>query len=363
MMETNMLFLGKVNPNMVILARESRGVTQKELAEKMCIKQGTLSKIENGLQNVSEELLDILSAELAYPVSFFFQQNQLYNPNLVHYRKRTVFTKKDLAKADATMNISKINLEKLLNSVDIPDLQLPKWEVDEHGSPEKCAAYLREYWRLPKGRIENITKLVEDKGILVVPIDFDSPKMDGLNIFTDTNHPIIFYNRNIPTDRQRLTIAHELGHILLHLGQPIAENRDVEAEAYAFAAEFLMPAAEIKSHLGKVDIARLADLKRYWKVSMAALIIRAKTLRLITDNQYRYLWQQMSALGYRTKEPKELDAAPEPPILLKELVDAHLNDLGYSEEELAQLLSLQLEDFKSRYQDNEVVRPKLKITR
>ena len=358
-----MLFLGKVNPNMVILARESRGVTQKELAEKLKIKQGTLSKIENGVQNISEELLHILSTELAYPASFFYQQNQLYNPNLVHYRKRVVFSKKDLAKADATMNIGKINLEKLLNSVDIPDLQLPKWDINEHGSPEKCGAYLREYWRLPKGRIDNVTKLVEDKGVLVVPIDFDSPKMDGLNILTDTNHPIIFYNRNMPTDRQRLTIIHELGHIILHLGQPIAESRDIEAETYAFAGEFLMPAAEIRPHLQKLDIARLADLKRYWKVSMAALITRAKTLRLLTDNQSRYLWQQMSSLGYRTKEPKELDVAPEPPTLLKELVDAHLDELGYSEEELAKLLSLRLDDFKTKYLITDVTRPKLKIIR
>lgn len=85
-------------------------------------------------------------------------------------------------------------------------------------------------------------------------------------------------------NRRRFTIAHELGHYILHtkLGKiaPVTIPRDgtgrLEWEANWFAAGFLMPAAEFRrlTKLGWND----AELSRHFDVSMAAVEIRRAVL-------------------------------------------------------------------------------------
>ena len=111
---------------------------------------------------------------------------------------------------------------------------------------------------------------------------------------------------------------------------------DMEREADRFAAEFLMPAALIKGPLSYVSLPKLAALKPYWKVSMAALLYRAAELGTIPERTKNYLWFRMGQAGYKSKEPVEL--APELPALLSEVIDLHRDGLGYSVSDLAKLL-------------------------
>ncbi|HEX5171953.1 MAG TPA: XRE family transcriptional regulator [Cyclobacteriaceae bacterium] len=337
------------NPEMLVLARESRGLTQKELAQKLNIAQGTLSKIENGLLLETDEYLEAFSQVLSYPQSFFHQREELYKPGEYFFRKKISASKKDVDKAEALTNIVRLSINRLLNSVELKEPEIPIWNVEEFGPPVMAAKYLREYWKLPKGPIENLTTLLEDHGILIIDLDFGSPKLDGLSLFSSGGNPIIFVNRNMPSDRQRLTVAHELAHLVLHCRQIIQESRDVETEAFEFASEFLMPSREISSRLSKLTLQKLADLKRYWKVSMAAIIMYARSLRTITDNQYKYLWIQMGTNGYRVKEPVELDFPQEIPLLTREIINAHLDDLGYSIEELSSVVHMAGTEFSDRF--------------
>src|ERR1019366_9937990 len=87
-------------------------------------------------------------------------------------------------------------------------------------------------------------------------------------------------------DRLRLTLVHEVGHIIMHE----SATPTMEVEANAFAAEFLAPRKEIKGSLLGLNMAKLADLKRHWKMSMQALIMRAYELKTITESQRRYLF-------------------------------------------------------------------------
>ena len=82
---------------------------------------------------------------------------------------------------------------------------------------------------------------------------------------------------------------------------------------------------------------------------MAALLNRAEDLGIITPNRARYLWAQMAKAGYKTREPVELDIRGEVPQLLHELVETHLDDLGYSETELQEILALNKDEFKAQY--------------
>lgn len=347
--------MSKFNPEMLILAREVRGMSQEELANAMGIQQGTLSKMENGVMDANEHLEKIY-ARLGFPKSFFFREGRQFKEAAHYYRKRIVIPKKEIVQANALINIFKLNIEKLLTSVEIPKENLPKWDVHEDGSPSMYARFLREFWRLPKGRVDNITKVVEDNGIIVIHLDLVSSKLDGLSIYTDKNQAIIFLNKNLPGDRLRLTLAHELGHLGMHFAKIVDETRDVEKEAFEFASELLVPSNEIMPHLSRLTLEKLADLKRYWKVSMASLIYKSKEMKLIKENTYRYLWSQLRTLNYHIEEPHELDVPIERPALVKEIIDAYLNELAYSPKELAELLCLNLDDFEDFY-----VQPKVKF--
>jgi len=268
--------------------------------------------------------------------------------------------KKDLLRSEASINIAKINVEKLLMSVEIPDANYPHVDLEKGSTPQEAAKYVRQFWNIAEAKIANLTKLLEDNGVVVAPLDFEGIEIDGLSIVTEKNTPIIFVNKAIPADRARLTIAHEFGHLVMHVGKEVPENRDVEKEAFLFAGELLMPESVIRGQLVDLDLEKLKELKKEWSVSMGALILRAKALGTLTDNQYQYLWKQMSKLGYKKREPEELDFPKEVPTLLKEVIDAHIEELMYSEKELSEFLCLKHEEFALKYLSS---RGRLKIRR
>jgi Zn-dependent peptidase ImmA (M78 family)/transcriptional regulator with XRE-family HTH domain len=325
--------MDKPNYELIILAREAAGLTQAELAKALHVEQGTLSKIENGLLTASDEILEKISWYLEFPKTFFCQE---WNPIRIegHYRRKITLASKAVKECKAKMTLADKHITTLLKSIEIPEPNFPKWDVEIDGSPAMCAQYLRQYWKLPKGRINNLTKILEDNGFIVVGLDLGD--LDGCSSLTKDNVPVIYVNKNKPGDRDLLNKAHELGHFVMHFGQKISESRDVEKEAMEFAGEFLLPLKDIEFHLSKLNLAKLADLKRYWRVSMAAIIVKAKRSGFLTDNQYEYLWKQMGALGYRKKEPIEIER--EKPTLVQEILKAYLNDLNYSKKDLAVLL-------------------------
>jgi Zn-dependent peptidase ImmA (M78 family) len=108
--------------------------------------------------------------------------------------------------------------------------------------------------------------------------------------------PVFFVHEDVPGDRERWTLAHEIGHVVMH-HQPT--DGDIEEEANLFGNEFLTPAEEIGPDLLNMTLQKAAELKLYWKVSMQAIIVRAYQCRKITRNQFSYLFRQLSAKGYR----------------------------------------------------------------
>jgi Zn-dependent peptidase ImmA (M78 family) len=124
---------------------------------------------------------------------------------------------------------------------------------------------------------------------------------------------------------------------------------DVEDEANRFAAEFLLPERDIRTKLRNVRIQTLALLKSIWKVSMAALLERAKQLKTITLSQYRYIRISFGRMGYLTQEPPELAIPIESPTLMRDLVKLHTKDLGYTISDLAALLRIEEPECHSLY--------------
>lgn len=334
-----------VNPEMIVLARESRGFTQKELASELNVTQGFVSKVETGYLGVSADMLKDLVRVLRYPEHFFYQTFPIFPAESHFYRRNKTLAAKAQAEILAKMNICRKHVKELLDDAEIEFKPLPQYDLDEHGTPERVARLVRQFLRLPRGPIKNMVKLLEDAGVIIISLDVGTRMFAGAGMHAENPNYIIFVNREMPADRLRFTLAHELGHIIMHrIMRPL-----MELEADLFASEFLMPAREILQYLGDLNLERLASLKKYWKVSMAAILKNALNLGKLTQRQYQYLWTQMGIAGYRLKEPPELDVTQEKPTLLSELIELHLKDLGYTVEQLSQKLALFVDEFIATY--------------
>jgi Zn-dependent peptidase ImmA (M78 family)/DNA-binding XRE family transcriptional regulator len=349
--------LNDINPRMLILARESRGLSQTELSNRLNISQGKLSKAEKGEQTINDSTLNDLAKELDYPTQFFFQSTPSSPVSHYYYRKKITIPKKVLAKMESNIKIFRNNIDVLMDSVELPDYRVPTFDPSED-TPEEIARKARYILKIPSGPIENLTNALERNGILIIKTDLFNQKTDGLSTITDKGTHIIYLNERMPNDRQRFSLAHELGHMIMHFDIPI-DSQKVEEQADRFASEFLMPEKEIKSSLRNLTFNKLGDLKRYWKVSMRALVRRAKDLGLLNDNEYRNFQINFSRRGMNKSEPIPLPI--EKPFVLNHIVNLHLTELDYSIEELARVINLNLIEFKERFIQNES--PKLKIAR
>ncbi|MGG6311549.1 XRE family transcriptional regulator [Paenibacillus macerans] len=339
------------NHQLFILGRESRGISQSEMAVMLGISQGKLSKIENGLLSVNEEEIEEFSKILGYPIHFFQRNEKIYGVGLSEFfhRKKQSVPQKQLVKIYARLEIRRIEINQLLKSVDIEEPNFPFMDPDKYnGDIEQIAQTIRATWLLPRGPIANVIDVIEEAGGIVVPFDFEGANIDAICLSHPGSPPLIFTNFNRPSDRVRFTLSHELGHIIMHR-KPPSEDTDIELQADRFASEFLMPKNDIASMLGDITLSKLASLKPYWKVSMAALLVRARDLGKITERQYRYLWTQMGKSGYRTNEPEELAISMEEPLTLSEIIKVYQNDLKYTSRELSSAVALSEKEFNFYY--------------
>lgn len=333
------------NPEMLILARGARRLSQAELARESQTSQGDISKAENGNRVPSSEIVERWATALGFEPEFF-SKTPPPPASLTFYRKAATMPARDKAAVDANVRLRSLEIETLARSIDLPEPTIPTVTVTERMGPEEIAGHVRELWRLPRGPIRDLTTVVEDHGIIVAPIDFNADKVHGLSV-SHLGPPILFVRRDDPVDRWRFTMAHELGHMVMHHHREMP-TEDIEAEADAFASALLMPAADVRgSFRSSLRIEDLAQLKMVWRVSMQSLLMRAKALGRITESHSKRLWQQLSARGYRLSEPVAL--AHETPTLLSEILSVHRDELGYSDADLARALSLKLTEFQCMY--------------
>ena len=333
-----------INPKMIQLAREYRGMTQKTLAALLEVAPGAVSRMESDLLAVSEEMLLKLSTELRLPQRFFQEPANIYPLGVHFYRKAKTIPQRSLTAINAEINVDSIRIDKLLDAAELAVTNIPnidlETEPDKYKTAADVARAVRVAWSVPEGPIENMSKLLEDVGIIVVFGDFNTRFFDSVSFATRKGNYVVFVNSQMPGDRIRYSLAHECGHIIMHR----IPHARIEDEANEFAGEFLMPGKSIRPYLSKVTLETLANLKRYWRVSMQAILMRARRLDMLTENQYSYLWVQMSKMGYKTHEPIEIPQ--ESPSLLQEIVKIYTGEYRYSDEELKELLYLDDEEYK-----------------
>ena len=340
----------QINPKMVVLARESRGMAQKELAEKLGTSPAFICKVETDNRTLSEETLEKMSKLLKYPADFFYQEGEAYLPMSLNYRKRDHVSAKLMIPLEASINLYRLHLEILSEKLKLKEVNIPHLDLKKLGSIEQVAKQLRKFWKMPKGTVENLTELLEANGVIVISFDFGTERVDSRTILTKDKQPIILVNKLHLADRQRFSLAYELGHLVMHTQAMPSFERDISHEANMFAAGFLLPEAEIKKDFEKdIAVSLLGQLKTKWKVSMIALLYRAMDLGFVTENQKHYLLKQFNTLKIRRREPPELDFPMEKPKLLRDLITKYKNAHKFSIKELAQAFHFEQEEFMNKY--------------
>lgn len=344
---------------MLVLARESRAMTQADVATAMTaaspsgatpVSQGYVSRAESGRLTVGEDRLELYACALGYPPQLLCLDPHVsgVGVGLIHHRKRASLTASALKRLHAQLALVRLQLTGLASAAPAAGgHRIPRVAIDDFTTAKDAARQVRRAWDLGPGPVPDVIEAVEEAGGLVLVRDLGSGLLDAVSQWDGgPQAPLILVNSHAPGDRCRFSVAHELGHLVMHTEPGAGAQQEKQADA--FAAEFLMPAADIREAFSRgVDLSKLSELKRVWKVSMSALLRRALTLNAITEWQYRTVVIEMSALGYRTAEPVEI--APEQPRRVSALVHTLLSERGLAVEDAACCAHLLPEDFQRLY--------------
>lgn len=218
--------------------------------------------------------------------------------------------------------------------------------IDALEQIEQVAEQVRASWQLGLNPLPDLIDVLESQGVLVIiTLVEELAKLDGLQA-TIAKQPVVVVSANWPGDRQRFTLAHELGHLLLH-GR-LATTLDEEKACNRFASAFLLPAASIRQHLGSkrhnLEARELYILKHEFGLSMQACLYRAGDLDIIDESTRKRLFLFFSKQGWRKMEPG--NAYPqEQTLLFQQLVYRALGEGIISESKAAELLKIPLMSF------------------
>lgn len=320
--------------DVLAIARKARGLTQTELAELVGTTQPTINRYESGDRDPDEDTLAKLAGILGVTEQLLKHGNRFRGALAVDVHMRRQKTTKASAwrQMEARLNLHRVHASFLFEKISIASEQCVPVFDPEFTTPEDAAKLVRAQWRMPMGPVVNLTRWMEAAGCLVFEEDFGTQRIDGLSQWVD-DHPIILINANAAPDRKRLTKAHELGHLVLHSNGPTDQMED---EANRFAAEFLMPADEIRHELRRLDLGKLRDLKREWGVSMQALLEHAYRMHLVTPESRTKFYKMMNARGWKTNEPDIEFIVSEKPALQVHIGNA-LRTRGFTDDEAAKI--------------------------
>lgn len=321
-------------------AREYRGLTQTALAAKVKgLSQSNLSKYEKGFGGLSEKMLASIMSALDFPMEFL-DLDIVNKVDSKHYRKRATITVKTRNEIDRTISLIAYCFDWLSGFVETPVYTLGYYDMDEGISPGELAMHVRDKNNLGLAPIHDIYNFLERNGVFVYAWDCPFEEFDGVSLITDAGNHLVIVNRNRSNDRIRFTLSHELGHILMHEcpEYPVFSNRDKEKEANSFASEFLIPTRMAKRNLSNVKLGQLPELKRYWLVSMAALLEKAKNVNAIASDKYTSMRVEFSRRHWNKNEPFEVPI--DNPTVFEQSYRLVSGTLGYSMEMISKSTSL-----------------------
>ncbi|WBA10523.1 helix-turn-helix domain-containing protein [Salinivibrio kushneri] len=334
-------------------ARKAAGLSMSALANEVGLSANAIKKYEHGTTMPSSSNLLKLAKALDVRTEYFFRPTKVKLEG-VEYRKRASTPKKTLDRINGDVLDQAERWQELLacypDSVKpIPDFALPEAlpeQVTCLEQAETLAIQMRHAWELGLNPIQDMIDTLEAKGVMIITTGVETDKkFDGL-AGKIGNTPVVVISTAQSGDRQRFTLAHELGHLVVQ-GR-LAEGIDEEKVCNAFAGAFLLPAQTLIEHLGEkrrhIEPRELLMLKHEYGISMLAALFRAHQCGIITPATQKKLFMLFSKNGWRTLEPG--NAYPqETTYLHKQLVYRALGEEYIGESKAAELLGMSLSSF------------------
>lgn len=298
--------------------RVMNGLSQVALSTEVGMADNAISRIENGRLSVSAAELDAIAERLDCTPAYLMLphvERILTRPWLRAYADASQkAVERTMADSETAVEVvEELGLRRL------PDrLPLFDGDLENDNAIELFAGDVRAHAGLDEGDVvRNCIRAAERLGCVVLPMDDELGRHLGLSTRVD-DFPIIRVSRSstdparsVPGDRQRFTVAHELGHLTLHHSSAAPssapEGARFEKQAHRFAAAFLAPADPIIADLqdlgGRVTLSTLTQLKERWGVAIKALVMRLHHLGVIDNDHARSLYKQMSARKMNKIEP------------------------------------------------------------
>lgn len=329
-------------------ARQSTGLSLRDLAEKAGVSAMAISKYERDESTPSSPVLLALSQALGVRVEYFFRQIEV-ELEAVEYRKHSKLPAKieHLVLGEVRDRIERwLALEEFLPTPWSVEFKIPESVPPRIKSPddvEQAAYAVREAWNLGLNPISDLVDTLESHGIkaFIVHTDVDG-KFDGLSAKVN-GMPVVAVSAHRPGDRQRFTLAHEFGHLILD-GR-LAKGLDLEKACHRFAGALLVPRSSVIAALGErrtwLEPLELQSLKQEWGLSMAGWMFRARDLGILPQARFQGMWAFFRSHGWDQREPDPQYPNEQTRLFEQRLYHALAEDL-ISEAKAAELLGMTL---------------------
>ena len=329
--------MNNFNGERLKLARIYRNMTASELAEKIGVSRQAVLQYEKNESNPKLETEFSIITTLHFPRDFFYMDNLSNIPiNNTFFRALSSTKKIDLQTQEEKTRFIVYIYEFLNNYFNYPELDLPEIDIDidlnKKENIEDIAIKVRNYWGLGNQPVENMVNLLENKGVIVSTLNVGKKTIDAFTqvhrINNKEKYCVVLSNDKQSVARRNFDAAHELGHIILHKNiekleeLSSEEQKKLEDQANSFAAAFLLPKNEFFNELkDPLNLEFYKELKKKWKVSIAAMVMRARQLERINNSQYIELVKSMNYRKWRTREPLDNQWKLQETILFKKSID------------------------------------------
>lgn len=336
----------------ISLARELRGLTKKELAERIGKTPSAITQYENGKSGLSfDTFMDIVQGLNILPgfLSRKCQPVPTSSFGSCHFRANARVTQSDRQQAYTyALQVAAIYEYLEDRGIRFPPLNVPIVEenISEH-QIETLVVSIRKAMGLGLGPILDMAQLIEGIGIRIIMLPVTGKKLDAFaNCFS--GHPYIMLDSDAPASRMQFNIAHEYAHHILD-AESVPSNPLVERRANRFASAFLMPAATFSNDCPRqYRRALFGSVKQTWHVSIAAALYRARELGILSEQAYKSAQIIRARTGLKTHEEGEF-TPPLPSLLERAMslmigsvtLDVMAEDLGIHLHELRSILTLQ----------------------
>jgi Zn-dependent peptidase ImmA (M78 family)/DNA-binding XRE family transcriptional regulator len=303
------------------IAREFKGLTQKELAGEVSASPSLISLCEKGERPFpARDLVEAFGEVLGFePLFFYGPLTDMFREEECSFRHRRSTPERLKAKIRAHATLAGMVIGRLRSIFRFPDQNIPHVPAHTDAEIEAAAEECRRYWGLnPDSPIKHVGRVLEHAGVVIVP-HLVRDDVDAFSRFGPT--AVIFLNQAIKsTSRWHFDIGHECGHLVMHQGVPTG-TEETEDAANKFASAFLLPRRAFTREFctDKFDWKHILAMKRRWQTSAQAIVRRAYDLRLLGAVEYRKAFKYMSWKGWTSGGEPDEPAFQEPELLTNAL--------------------------------------------